>query len=412
MKILTLSWEYPPRIVGGIARVVYDLTQEMSQKGIDNYILTCGEEGLRKQESRKNLNIYRVNPYNIEGYDFIQWVYHLNMAMVEKAVQLYMEGIRFDIIHVHDWITAFCGRTLKGIFKIPLVSTIHATEFGRNSGLHNDMQKYISNIEWWLTYESNRVIVNSRFMENQLTGFFQLQKDKISIVHNGVRVEDFASNDPSQQFRGKYAAENEKIIFHIGRIVQEKGLQVLIDAIPLLLKDFQAFKVVIAGKGPFLDTIKKHAAELGIEDKIYFTGFIDDATRNMLFRASDAAVFPSLYEPFGIVALEGMAARIPVVVSDTGGLRETIEQEKDGLKFSSGSSKDLAAKLLYVLKNPEQSKKMAENGYKKVKNSYSWSDISDRVICIYNEVLNNTNNPLVINLQKGWLNEGHHYGRG
>jgi glycosyltransferase involved in cell wall biosynthesis len=268
-----------------------------------------------------------------------------------------------------------------------LISTIHATEFGRNNGLHNDTQRYISNVEWWLTYESWRVICNSKYMENQLMSFFQLPLDKIRMIPNGVQIENFQTKAVDKEFKTNYSSYDEKLVFYVGRLVQEKGVHILIQAIPHVLRQYNNVKFVISGTGPYADHLKKMAIDLGINNKIYFTGFIDDDTRNKLFKISDTAVFPSLYEPFGIVALEGMAAQVPVIVSDTGGLREIVNHGKDGMKFTCGSSEDLAAQIVTLLRNPQMAARIALSGLKKVKELYNWELISEHTLEVYKEVL-------------------------
>lgn len=411
MHVLTLSWEYPPKIVGGIARVVHDLTKEMVRQGVEVTVITCGAHDLPEYEQDGKLHIYRVLPYPIEHYDFLQWVTHLNLAMAEKAARLVASGASFDMIHAHDWITAYSSKVLKGMLNCPLVSTIHATEWGRNDGLHNDLQRYISNVEWYLAYESARVIVNSRYMENQLGGIFQLPQDKIRIVPNGVDASMFQSDPLPTEFKCKYAQEDEKVLFYVGRLVQEKGVHLILEAIPIIAAAYPRFKVIIAGKGPGLEPLRRMATQMGIDDRIYFTGFIDDDERNRLYRIADAAIFPSLYEPFGIVALEGMAARVPVVVADTGGLRETVDNGVDGLKFEAGSSADLSEKLLYLLNHPEEMQKMGNKGYEKVMKHFNWCMLTEKILGIYSEVLTHNIPSVEETYKKGWFDEGYHYGR-
>ena len=191
--------------------------------------------------------------------------------------------------------------------------TIHATEFGRNNGLHNDTQRHISDIEWWLTYEAWRVICCSHFMDDEVRRVFQLPQDKIAVIPNGVDAGNFKTASKRAR-RSDYAAPDEKIIFYVGRLVQEKGVQVLLDAAPEILAQYPQAKFIIAGKGPFLDALKRQASVMGIANRVYFTGYILMKLKQP-YSWADVAVFPSLYEPFESL-LEAMAARTPVVVSD------------------------------------------------------------------------------------------------
>lgn len=401
MHLLTLSWEYPPKIVGGIARVVHDLTKAMAVQDMHVTVVTVGDAAHESCLENNRLQICRVAPYAIEHYDFLQWVTHLNLSLLEKAASLAFSGSRFDLIHAHDWITAYSALVLKGLLQAPLVSTIHATEWGRNQGLHNDLQRYISNVEWHLTYESSRVIVNSHYMEHQLRGIFGLPSDKIRVIPNGVDAAAFVCPPTEPSFKTQYAAQHEQIVFALGRLVPEKGFHTLLEAVPKLAASVPNLKVVIAGKGPELEALKAKAESLAILHKVYFTGFIDDAERNRLLSIADAAVFPSLYEPFGIVALEAMAARVPVVVSDTGGLRETVDHGVDGLKFSPGDPEDLADQLQRVLTHRAWAASLARRGYDKAVGTYNWPRLAQQTLGIYSEVLQHTKVSEIPKMQKG-----------
>jgi glycogen(starch) synthase len=392
MRILMLSWEYPPRIVGGISRVVHDLAQKLGEDGNEVHVVTFWEENTTQFVKDKSVFVHRVQTYRIEANNFIDWVMHLNFAILEHSIKMISELGNFDIIHAHDWIVAYAARVLKSSFSIPLVSTIHATECGRNGGIHTDMQKYISGIEWWLTYESWKVIVNSDFMKNEVKGIFQLPEDKICVIPNGVDINKFKGFDIDDNFRASFARENEKIVFFVGRLVNEKGAQVLLDAVPKIVSHYNDVKFVIAGKGPQMDYLREKATNLNISPKVHFTGYISDEDLSRLYKCSDIAVFPSLYEPFGIVALEAMIANIPVVVSDTGGLGEIINHGIDGMKSYAGNANSLADSILELLLNPDKAKEITKNAIEKVIKIYNWEIISKHTGEIYERVVRESNN--------------------
>lgn len=385
MRVAMFSWEYPPKSVGGLAQHVYDLTNAMSNIGVDVHLFTLGEPGIPEYERVNGVKVYRVNPYNVSSPDFNTWVSQLNVAMLEKAIPVFNELGGFNIIHGHDWLVAYAVRALKHAYRIPLVATIHATEYGRNHGLHNDSQRHISDVEWWLSYESWQVICCSHYMEGELKYVFQIPDDKLSVIPNGVDPENYVQKN-NHISRNNFAAPNEKIVFYVGRLVREKGVQVLLDSAPDILSRVPNTKFVIAGKGPYLKDLQDQANRMRITDRIYFTGYIDDYTRNSLYSWSDVAVFPSLYEPFGIVALEAMAARTPVIVSDTGGLSEIVVHNVDGLKAYCGNPKSLADMVLNILLNPEPAKRLQENAYIKIKQQFNWQDIANQTLDEYKKV--------------------------
>jgi glycogen(starch) synthase len=382
-----LSWEFPPKIVGGIARHVNDLSLAMAKQGAEVYVVTCGVQGAPDYEVIQGVKVFRVVMSNPVAPDFLTWVLQLNLNMVEQANRLRLTGIHFDIVHSHDWLAAFAGKNLKHSWQVPLVSTIHATEYGRNNGLHNELQRYISNVEWWLGYESWRVICCSKYMQDELQRIFQIPADKLRAIPNGVYLKEFnTTNMEPAKIRHRYCAPDERMLFYVGRIVREKGLGVLLDAFSRVLAIEPKIKLVIAGKGPYMDQLRHRAYQLGIYNRIYFTGYIDDNTRNALYQSTDMAVFPSLYEPFGIVALEGMAAGALVITSDAGGLGEIIQHGVNGLKAYNDNATSLADNILWALNHPDHIRQMKAKALEDLKNIYNWERIAFQTLSIYEEI--------------------------
>jgi glycosyltransferase involved in cell wall biosynthesis len=404
MRILMLSWEYPPRIVGGISRHVYDLSKALARRGIKVDVITCEHPGAPEVEEDGSLSVYRV-PVS-PGNDFIHWVHNLNAsteAQVEKLLappapskkrsrsrkkgedQSRVNISEPTLIHAHDWLSAFAGKNLKHKFKIPLVATIHATEHGRNHGIHNDTQRYIHGVEWELCYEAWRVICCSYFMRDEIAGVLQVPYDKMDVIPNGVDATKFDFSFDAAGFRSMFARPEEKIVFFVGRMVPEKGVQVLIEAIPEILPAYSDVKFVIVGGGERSHLVKR-AEELGVSSKVFFTGYVDDDTLLKLYKVADVAVYPSLYEPFGIVALEAMAAQVPVVVSDVGGLREVVDHGVTGLTAWADNPDSLAWAILRILKNPYSARQMVRNAYRKVVDQFSWDRIAEQTASVYDRV--------------------------
>ncbi|HEX2927672.1 MAG TPA: glycosyltransferase family 4 protein, partial [Ruminiclostridium sp.] len=179
--------------------------------------------------------------------------------------------------------------------------------------------------------------------------------------------------------------------FFVGRLVSEKGVHVLIDAIPKIIRQYNDVKFVIAGKGPCLNSLIEQSRNLNIQNRVYFTGFVSEEVLQKLYRCSDIAVFPSTYEPFGIVALEGMVAGIPVVVSDTGGLREIVNHRENGMKFYSGNSNSLADCILELLGDENFAKHISSTALEKVHRLYNWNNITQQLLQEYNYVISQYN---------------------
>lgn len=387
MKILMLTWEYPPRIIGGISRVVYDLSKRLIKDGHEVYVVTYKEGNLPEYEDDKGVQVYRVDNYMINPNNFIDWVMQLNFNMVAKATEIIKKDGNFDVIHAHDWLVTYAAKTLKNSYKTPLVATVHATEAGRNGGIFDETQRYINDAEWLLTYESAEVIVNSKFMKNDLQRLFGLPYEKINVISNGININTYSGIEKDYDFRRKYAADTEKIILFMGRLVHEKGVQHLISAMPKILEKYNNIKLVIAGKGGMIDELKAQTESMGLNEKVYFTGYLNSKQVSKMYKCADISVFPSTYEPFGIVALEAMLAGVPTVVSDIGGLNEIVNHGEDGLKSYAGNSNSLADSIISLLFNPQLCDNIVKKAKQKVKNEYSWAKIAQDTYFTYQKAI-------------------------
>ncbi len=387
MKILMLSWEYPPKNVGGLSNHVYYLAHQLAYKGNEVHVITCEEGSAPFDEYDNGVYVHRVVPYKIVTNDFVHWVQHLNFAMIEKAIYLIERFGLMDVIHVHDWLAAFAGKTLKHSYGIPMVSTIHATEYGRNNGISTEMQRYISSVEEMVTNESWKVIVCSNYMRTQVNQLFSTLWEKIWVIPNGVKAESFDISFDKTAFRRNYAQDNEKLIFYIGRHVYEKGIDILINASPRIIEGYNDVKFVIAGVGPLTNELREKVRALGLEHRIIFTGYMDEVVKNKIYKVADLAVFPSRYEPFGIVALEAMAAGCPVLVSDVGGFSEIIEHKNSGLTFIPENQYSLEDNAIQLLKDKNLSERLIINAKELVNDKYTWDKVADITLNMYKQVL-------------------------
>lgn len=391
MKILMLTWEYPPRVVGGISKVVYDLSHKMVKEGNEVTVVTYRDgDNVKYYENDKGVEVYRVDNYMIRPNNFIDWIMQLNFNMITKANEIINKNGKFDVIHAHDWLVAYSAKSIKESYNIPLISTIHATESGRNSGIHDETQRYINDSEWMLTYESSEVIVNSNYMKNEVQRLFGLPYDKINVIPNGVNLQLFSNVNIDYDFRRQYAMDNEKIILYVGRLVYEKGIQNLIAAMPKILDRYHDSKLIICGRGGMIDELREQVKYLGIENKVYFAGYCDSKKMQKMYKCADVAVFPSTYEPFGIVAIESMLSGTPTIVSDVGGLNEIIEHGVTGMKSYAGNANSIADSVLSLLFDPKLCANISQNAIKKVKENYNWSKITDSTYYVYQLAIGKT----------------------
>jgi len=386
MKILALTWEFPPRLVGGIARHVAELYPEIVKLGHEVHLITVEFGHAPMYEVVEGIYVHRV-PVGY-SHDFFHWVVNLNESMGRQGSKVIAEEGPFDLIHAHDWLVGDAAIALKYHFKTPIIATIHATEHGRHNGIHNDNQRYVSGKEKLLCHNAWRVIVCSEYMRQEVENVLATPSNKIDAIYNGIRPEKKPRLDEfdAWNFRRRFAADSEKIVYYVGRMSHEKGVAVLLSAAPIVIWEMGGnVKFVIIGGGN-TDHLKKIAWDIGIWHKCYFTGFMSDEDLDKFQTVANCAVFPSLYEPFGIVALESFAARVPVVVSDAGGLPEVVKHGQTGIVTWKNDRKSLAWGILEVLKNPDYAQSLVENAYDDLERRFNWSKLAQETVAVYEQV--------------------------
>ncbi|PUA40717.1 DUF1957 domain-containing protein [Paenibacillus elgii] len=385
-NVFMLAWEYPPKTVGGLSRAVADLSEALAAQGAIVHVVTSAHDGAPYFEKRGGVYVHRVPVLHSGDTDFYDWTFEMNLAFTDHLVRYKENGGRIDLLHAHDWMVYHTARELKMSYGLPLVCTIHATEWGRNHGrLNTDLSNRIHRLEWRLTYDSERVFVCSHAMKREVQDLFRQADDKMLVFPNGVKLEEPVGSlaDSQEDAKRWFNVQGRRVLVFVGRLVFEKGVQTLLHAMPDILSGAPDTVLFIGGSGPMEDELKRQAAHLG--DHVRFTGFIDDGTKAALYRAADVCVIPSLYEPFGIVALEAMKHGCPVVLSDTGGLAELVEHGVDGYKALPGHVESLAWHVGDLLRQPELGRSMAERARLKLERNYALERIASAVAEQYEE---------------------------
>jgi glycosyltransferase involved in cell wall biosynthesis len=380
------TWEYPPRIIGGIAPHVFDLSTALSEMKDEVIVVTCDFPGAPEREQAGNVTVHRVDSYKAPTPDFASWTYTMNSNLQRHAAELLASGESVDLIHAHDWLVAEAAIGLKHMFRIPMVATIHSTEHGRRNGIHSVYQRMIHETEVWLSREAWRVICCSDYMASHVNSVLGTPRECIETIPNGVDTEKFNEPFDREAFRRNYALPEEKLVLYVGRMVHEKGPGILVEAAKRVLSSINA-KFVLVGEGYMRDALEKKVWDEGLGSKFFFTGFLEDQEVKLLYRIADVFVAPSLYEPFGIVCLEAMAGGAPVVVSNIGGLGEIVQHEKNGVKVYPNDSNSLAWGIMRVLDDQGFARRIAEEASRKVRNAYSWGAIAERTERFYEGIL-------------------------
>ncbi|WLD92073.1 1,4-alpha-glucan branching protein domain-containing protein [Alkalihalobacillus sp. AL-G] len=384
LTILMLAWEFPPNVVGGLARHVYDLSREFVQQEHNVYVITNAVEGYPDYEIMDGVHVYRTKCDQPQHENFFHWTGSLNFAIAGLGLKL-AERIQFDCIHAHDWIVSVSAKSLQQQLNIPLIATIHATEHGRNNGIHSDLQEAIHHKEWELMFEAQHIIVCSSYMKQEIRELFHIPENKIAVIPNGVDPSLISVSAKSDNWMERYGGQNNFYVFSLGRVVREKGFNLLIEAASSLKESHPAIKFIIAGKGPMLDQYRSDVKERDLEGSVFFIGFVTDEERNRFLAEANAVIFPSLYEPFGIVALEAMVAKTPVIVSDTGGMGNLIDHHENGLKVYTGNPESIRDQIIDLFENPELCRSLVTNAWDDVTRKYSWNLIALETISVFNQ---------------------------
>ncbi|WP_230499254.1 glycosyltransferase family 4 protein [Sutcliffiella rhizosphaerae] len=376
-----LSWEFPPAVTGGLGKHVYELSKHLVTSGHKVIVVTLNTLGAPSFEEVEGIRVQRIKDVNPTYKDFHLYIAMVNMNMVETVRNL-SKTYNFDIIHAHDWQVGLAARALKSYLNIPLVTTIHALELGR-SNLETILQKRTYMYECQLIQNSNSIIVCSSYMKTVIEESYHSNTD-IHVIPNGITHHSLKSNS-MEEFLKQY--DYSHLILFLGRMVPEKGVETLLHAAEEIISLYPSSLFILAGKGPMLEVYKNIVKNKDLEESILFIGFLNENEKATALYHCDILVVPSLYEPFGIVALEGMAAKKTVIAAKTGGLTSIISDEKNGLLFEPSDAVDLAEKLKHLLNHPVLCRKLGENAKQEVREKYKWEDVREHTEALYTEIV-------------------------
>ncbi|MBS7530125.1 DUF1957 domain-containing protein [Hazenella sp. IB182353] len=389
LSVIILSWEFPPFTIGGISRAVYELSMQLVKQNVEVHIITCAFDRDASDERLNGIHIHRVKPLRPKpkssSQSFFDWVFQMNTSLFQKVEFLLNHGLKVDIVHAHDWLVVFVAEALKKRYQFPLISTIHGLEYVRYQNDQASFGTIAHRGDQKLVTISDQIITCSQFMKNTVCELFPIACNKTSVIANGIEIPPpptSSENDKVSDLRLKYAKPEEKILLFVGRLVYEKGVHILIEAIPTILKKQPHIKLIIAGEGSEKSFLESKIKHLNIQKNVIFTGFVADDQRNMFYRMSDICVIPSLSEPFGLVALEAMSYKLPLIVSSVGGLAEIVQHKENGLTMMNCHSKSLSDQVNWILENPAHVKKLTQNAYRTL-NQYSWSKNSEQTKKLY-----------------------------
>ena len=385
-----LTWEYPPIVAGGLARHVHKLSEALARQGTRVDVVTRGRPELDDpaQEDVNGVRVHRVPepPAPTDLGAFVAWVEELNDHLLARAHRVARRR-SFDLVHGHDWLVAPAAGMLAGDLGIPYVTTIHATEWGRHNGyVQRFPQTHIHGVESWMARRAEHVITCSHYMREHVLDIFGTRQDQASVIPNGIDPDDLQPVGDLEALRARFAEPEDQIVLLVGRLVYEKGFQLALDALKPIIENLGRVRFIVAVSGTHEEQLKRQARELGLTEHGTFLGWIGDDVLHSLYRVADLTVVPSLYEPFGLVALEAMASGCPCIVADTGGLREVVPPgERVGLRFNGGDAEHLGIMIERMLTDDELRERLViESGEHVLR--FDWSEVADQTTRLYRHV--------------------------
>jgi glycogen(starch) synthase len=415
LRIGFFVWEYPPKIVGGLGTYAEYMTREFVELGHDVSVFTLNDGNLRTKEIVRGVEVHRpliadasnVFPMFVTD-DLKRWgtnirlfsdIFIYNILSSTKFLNglIKREGYRFDIVCVHDWLSCISGLIVKNGSGIPVVFHVHSTEWGRSGDTGSEV---VSHLERATAQNSDAIITVSGAMQDDLIRHGWPQA-KINVVWNGVDPDEYdpkkCKKDEISKIRQNYGIPDDwKMLLFLGRLTWVKSVKNLVQALPMVLKDYPKTKLVILGKGEQQSDIVELANRLGVKDNIvYRFDFVPEDERILHYAAADLCIFPSVYEPFGIVSLEAMSMAKPVIVGARGvvGFREQVissGSDQNGMHVNGEDPSDIAWAIRETLSDPKRAKLWGENGRKRVIEYFTWRKAAEQTLDTYETVIHGT----------------------
>jgi len=389
MKVLMVSWEYPPVVVGGLGRHVYNLATALAAAGHEVVVLSRRPTGTdphthpSSDEITEGVRVVAAaqDPHEFDfGSDMMAWTLAMGHSMVRAGLSIKSRRShpwRPDVVHAHDWLVAHPAIALAEYFDVPLVSTIHATEAGRHSGwVSGPISRQVHAVESWLVHESDSLITCSASMSDEITELFGPGLAEIRVIRNGIDAALWP-------FAPRKLRSGPAQLLYLGRLEYEKGIHDAIAALPRIRRTHPGTTLTIAGTGTQQQWLVEQARKHKVLKAVTFVGHLDHEALVRLLHTADAAVLPSHYEPFGIVALEAAATGIPLVTSNVGGLGEAVINGQTGMSYAPRDVAGLAAAVRTVLDDADAAQQRATAARERLTSDFDWHTVADETAQVY-----------------------------
>jgi D-inositol-3-phosphate glycosyltransferase len=390
LKIAILSAHSCPvgdlgaRDTGGMSVYIRELTRELGKKGhtVDVYtrvhdpadprMEALGEKGrLIHLKAGEEAKIQKMAVY----FSLPEFTFNLENFWKDN-------GLRYDIVFSHYWISALAGKYLRQQWQIPYITMYHTLCAVKNAiGIGEGEPELRIVSERDTVQDCQRIIVATEKEKQDLVRYYSALPEKVGVVPCGVNMELFKPVD-RMTARQKLGLTDKKILLFVGRIDPLKGIDQLLKAVPLLLKNHASLRLIIVGgdenSRAEVEGLQKLSAALGIRDSVTFQGLIKQEQLPSFYSAADICVVPSYYESFGLVPLESLACGTPVVATDVGDLKNIIRQGETGYIVPDNSPDKLAASISLVLSKPQRDRESVLSIRASV-SPWDWANIAERV---------------------------------
>jgi glycogen(starch) synthase len=389
MRVLLLCWEYPPVVEGGLARHVRKLSEHLVGAGVEVHVVSRSGGHLPAEETRHRVVVHRVREpeFPREVGAFVHWVDGMNSDMYELALAL-SERFRFDLVHSHDWLVADVAERVAEHIGCPWLVTVHATEFGRHQGwVSSYPQSHIHAVERRMVAVADRVITCSHYMRGHVVTALGAPLERITVIQNAIDPRDLEAPVELEPLRARFAAPGERLVLLVGRLVYEKGFHLALEALAQTVARLGGIRFVVAGSGTAEAELREQARRLGLMRYGTFLGWVGDDMLHALYRVAEVAIVPSIYEPFGLVALEAMACGCLCIVADTGGLREVVPGDGTvGLRFRSRDADALGDALWRILTDDDARASLVTEARAHALR-FDWSAVARRTLEVYRQLV-------------------------
>lgn len=384
MRVALLSWEcLNAMAVGGVAVHVSELAFSLARKGHDVHLFSRMAPGKAHYEYIDGVH-HHFCPFDLNPH-FITEIDNMCASFAQAVYDTEDFGGAFDIVHAHDWLTVPALVKIKHDRRRKTILTLHSTEYGRcGNTLPGGDSEHIRHLEWLGMYEADHVIAVSNVLKKEAGWLYDVPMDRVRVIYNGIKCDRYDGWIDAQAVRKMHEiGPDDPVVLFVGRMAWQKGPDILLDAVPHILRSDDRAKIIFGGDGSMRADMESAVHRMGVKSSTRFLGHIGGWQLMDLYKTADCICVPSRNEPFGIVILEAWAAGKPVVASINGGPSEFVWDNVNGYKVEADAGA-IHNRVGPLLADSEHAQWMGRNGRMSAETIFSWDTIADETVQMYN----------------------------